>query len=438
MKNLFAFFFLLLPVASFCQQGLLNKIKDKARARGEQRIDENMDKAIDKAEDEASRKGKSKKKNSDGETGEDESTSNASVNTNDKEKTTGSPAKVYSKYDFVRGERIVYAEDFSMDEVGELPLKWGTNSRGETVKIENVGGKWMQMFTGGRFVSPDVQKLPDNFTLEMEVLLKYDGEDGYTYPDLEFKLLQLHASDTKARAFLVDESVVNEVAFILVPHKTEPSTYFRSYAEGADYFSNEPKKSKSGSLAEKPFHISMWVQKERIRIWVDGNKVYDIPNGVPEKAIFNRVGFKFNSTLYTPEQFGVFVSNIVVAEGTADLRSKLLNDGKLVTTGILFDINSDRIKPESSGLLKEIATVLKENASVRIKILGHTDSDGDDAKNMELSKRRAAAVKDILNREFGIQANRLEYDGLGESKPVAENNSKEGKAKNRRVEFIKI
>ncbi|HYO21861.1 MAG TPA: OmpA family protein, partial [Flavisolibacter sp.] len=90
------------------------------------------------------------------------------------------------------------------------------------------------------------------------------------------------------------------------------------------------------------------------------------------------------------------------------------------------------------GVLKEIASVLKENAAVKVKIVGHTDSDGDDAKNLELSKRRAAAVKAALEKEHGIEAGRLQTDGFGETKPVGPNTSKEGKAQNRRVEFIKI
>ncbi|MGE5810604.1 MAG: OmpA family protein, partial [Ignavibacteria bacterium] len=102
------------------------------------------------------------------------------------------------------------------------------------------------------------------------------------------------------------------------------------------------------------------------------------------------------------------------------------------------DVNSDKIKPESYGTLKEIANVLKENSSVKVKIVGHTDSDGNDASNLDLSKRRAASVKNTLNSEFGIDSSRMETDGKGESQPVTDNNSQEGKANNRRVELIKL
>jgi len=75
---------------------------------------------------------------------------------------------------------------------------------------------------------------------------------------------------------------------------------------------------------------------------------------------------------------------------------------------------------------------------VRVKIVGHTDSDGDDKLNLDLSKRRAESVKSALSGQFGIDASRLETEGAGESKPVAANDTPENKAKNRRVELIKL
>ena len=82
--------------------------------------------------------------------------------------------------------------------------------------------------------------------------------------------------------------------------------------------------------------------------------------------------------------------------------------------------------------------MLKENAEVKVKIVGHTDSDGNDADNLSLSKRRAESVKSSLAKDFSIDASRLETDGKGESQPVDKNTTAEGKANNRRVEFIKL
>jgi outer membrane protein OmpA-like peptidoglycan-associated protein len=109
-----------------------------------------------------------------------------------------------------------------------------------------------------------------------------------------------------------------------------------------------------------------------------------------------------------------------------------------VTHGILFDVNSSTIKPESYGSLKEMADLLKEYADVKVKIVGHTDADGKDADNLELSKQRAASVKVALAKDFGIDEGRMETDGKGESEPIDKNDTPAGKANNRRVEFIKL
>ena len=132
------------------------------------------------------------------------------------------------------------------------------------------------------------------------------------------------------------------------------------------------------------------------------------------------------------------IGNIRIAVGAPDMRNKLLTEGKLVTYGIYFDVNKDVVKPESYGFMKSIATILTENPTVRIKIIGHTDSDGADAANLDLSKRRGASVKNELVKSFGIDASRIESDGLGESQPIAPNDTPPNKALNRRVEFIKL
>mgnify|MGYP006365031897 FL=1 len=158
-----------------------------------------------------------------------------------------------------------------------------------------------------------------------------------------------------------------------------------------------------------------------------------LPRVVPAGLVLDK--FRFNS--FESEVPFFYFSNLRVAVGSPDMRSKLMTEGKLVTRGILFDVNSDKIKPESYGTLKEIAAVLTENASVKVKIVGHTDSDGSDVSNLDLSKRRSAAVKNTLTNDFGICADRMETDGKGETEPSDKNTTSEAKANNRRVEFIK-
>ena len=131
----------------------------------------------------------------------------------------------------------------------------------------------------------------------------------------------------------------------------------------------------------------------------------------------------------------------VLAEAGTDRRSRVLKDlmenGSFSTNAILFASNSDKIQASSNEIIQQIAEALKESKELKVQIIGHTDSDGDDTKNLLLSKKRAAAVKAKLV-SMGIAASRLTTDGKGEKEPVTSNDTEEGKAANRRVQFIKL
>ncbi len=178
--------------------------------------------------------------------------------------------------------------------------------------------------------------------------------------------------------------------------------------------------------------ISIWRQKSRIRLYINEIKVWDLPRAFDPGIKYSML---FNNNLFGGANY---LTTLRIAEGAPDTSNKLITEGKLVTRGILFDVNSDKIKPESYGVLKEIGTVLKENPTVKVKIIGHTDSDGDDTQNLDLSKRRAASVKNALATEFGIEPSRMETDGKGESQPSEPNTTPQGKTNNRRVEFVKL
>jgi outer membrane protein OmpA-like peptidoglycan-associated protein len=165
-------------------------------------------------------------------------------------------------------------------------------------------------------------------------------------------------------------------------------------------------------------------------------KVWDLPRAMDLTVNYNSLIFYLHDLHKAEDRY--LISNFRLAVGAPDTRNKLITEGKFVTTGITFDVNSATIKPESYGTLKTIAQVLQDNADVRVKIIGHTDSDGDDNANMALSKKRAEAVKAVLSSDFGVNASRLESDGKGESQPVGDNKTPEGKANNRRVEFVKL
>ena len=183
-------------------------------------------------------------------------------------------------------------------------------------------------------------------------------------------------------------------------------------------------------------HISIAVNKKRLRMWVNEEKLVDSPN-----LIQANIGkyFIIEALDVLPEQgHFVGVSNFRIAEATEDLRSQLLKNGKFSTTGIYFDIAAYTVKKESYGVLSEIAKMLKENPEINLQIIGHTDNQGDESYNQFLSQMRAQTVKTILYEEFEIDDDRLEFIGKGATEPVDNNTTEKGRANNRRVEFIKI
>lgn len=125
------------------------------------------------------------------------------------------------------------------------------------------------------------------------------------------------------------------------------------------------------------------------------------------------------------------------AESTPDFSQMISSSGRYVTHGILFDTDSDRQKPESAPVIQAIARGLETNPNLKLQIEGHTDSVGNAAHNLDLSKRRAEAVKTVLASQFKVDASRLTTAGLGASKPIDSNDTPQGRSQNRRVEFVR-
>jgi outer membrane protein OmpA-like peptidoglycan-associated protein len=120
-----------------------------------------------------------------------------------------------------------------------------------------------------------------------------------------------------------------------------------------------------------------------------------------------------------------------------DIKGSIASTGKIALYGILFDTGKSDIKPESSKAIKEIATFLQENPSIKIYIVGHTDNEGQLKTNIDLSNKRASAVVNELITTHKIDASRLEAGGVGPFAPVSTNDTEEGKKLNRRVEIVK-
>jgi outer membrane protein OmpA-like peptidoglycan-associated protein len=334
--------------------------------------------------------------------------------------------KAYSKFDFVPGEKIVVMEDFMQDAVGDFPDKWNTNASGEIVTMDGLPGHWLRINKQGVFMPEFIDTLPDNFTLEYDLLCDNPGKVWSLYASLVTLSDRNHPESW--------QSADSRFTFTIAPQADgNSSSAIERKKDGVpESAANTPTKYFAD---KKPVHVAIWRQKERIRVYFNEEKAWDLPKPMSKTARYNALVF----WLQGPGQdASYYLGNLRLAVGAPDTRNKLLTEGKWVTHGILFDVNSANIKPESYGTLKEISAVLKENAGVKVKIIGHTDSDGDDKSNMELSKRRALAVKEFLVKEFLIDETQMETDGLGESKPVDKNATAAGKANNRRVEFVKI
>ena len=155
---------------------------------------------------------------------------------------------------------------------------------------------------------------------------------------------------------------------------------------------------------------------------------------VPDtKTDFYSVGF---GGIGAEENPIVFKNIRIASGGNMNMIGKKFTESKIITHGINFDVNKATIKPESMGTLNMIVGILKDNPDIKFEVGGHTDTDGADDYNLKLSQQRADAVRDQLIK-MGVDASRLTAKGYGETKPISDNNSLEGKANNRRVEFVK-
>ena len=126
-----------------------------------------------------------------------------------------------------------------------------------------------------------------------------------------------------------------------------------------------------------------------------------------------------------------------VVATAADLSNGLAIGGHTVVNGILFDTGKAEVKPESAPAVQEIVKMLKQDSAVKIYVVGHTDNVGALAANVDLSRRRAAAVVQLLTAQYGVAGERLLAYGAGPYMPRASNDSEGGRTLNRRVELVK-
>ncbi len=143
-------------------------------------------------------------------------------------------------------------------------------------------------------------------------------------------------------------------------------------------------------------------------------------------------GLSYSETILTQTE----LKQEVVADAAA-LSSGIAKNGHMVVNGILFDTAKADLKPESKAALEEVAKMLKQDPKLKVYVVGHTDNVGGLASNVDLSKRRSAAVVQALTSQYGVAADRLASYGAGPYAPVASNDTEDGRSLNRRVELVK-
>ena len=169
-----------------------------------------------------------------------------------------------------------------------------------------------------------------------------------------------------------------------------------------------------------------------MKIYLDQTRVVNAPN-VKQAGWISLQSYRSASG----RDMLCYIKNIRIAKGAVPLYDRMMSDGKFITYGITFDVGKATIKPESMGEINRIVQLMTENPDLKFSVEGHTDNTGKEASNQTLSEQRSQAIVDKLV-ELGIAKDRLTAVGKGQNSPIADNTTDEGRAKNRRVEFVKM
>ncbi len=333
-----------------------------------------------------------------------------------------------NEINFVRGNRIIFEDNFSKDALGDFPARWSSNRGGEVKKLNGFDNKFLKIPADAVVNVELKQALPENFTVEFDLIIP--GDINFRMAGFGF------GAKPQAISYLLSSRSAYHFTFHNI--ENQPSVTglkYGTYAIG-------PTVQRVNYIAalNKVIKVQMIANGKRIRLYVDGKKMVDeTSNFAPDF----RKAFYFCAPTHGHKETKLnffYISNVVLAESGKDERSQvlkqLMENGEFTTNDILFAPASDKIQASSNVIISEIVDAMKQSPSLNLKIVGHTDSDGEDNANLLLSKKRATAVK-MKMVGMGVSASRLQIDGKGESEPVETNDDNEGKAKNRRVVFIK-
>ena len=422
--------FLLLPQEASPQKVKVNvkeKVVEETDNRANRKTDEVIDAGFDKIEEGIGSIFKKKEKGirddnparaeaaeSDG----DKRTSAGMVPAGSKSDSQTQLTLNWNKYDFIPGEKIIFEDNQEGEENGEFPSRWDL-AGGGNVENASFGDQNVIYFREAEscivpyFREPARDNLPELFTIEFDCWFEPDEYCQYFVDFWDHKNQSETIIDIDPLIINANHAGINDVGEGFYPGFEEKGEITVGFWR----------------------HVAISFNTRALKVYLDDARVVNIPNlGINPEGITICCD-RMNSA--GAEGVNRFIKNIRIAEGAVRLYDKLMQDGKIVASGIRFDVNKATIKPESMGVINAIYALLKDHPEIKLSVEGHTDSDGDDAFNQDLSERRARAVADQLVK-MGINDSRLTSKGWGESKPAGSNNTSEGKAANRRVEFCKM
>jgi outer membrane protein OmpA-like peptidoglycan-associated protein len=394
-----------------------NAAKKTVESKAEQKTEEAVGKAIEKATDPETYKDKgsgsedsktAKKQSPDGKKPDDGKTDGE--NAASPQQDVKADEMVWNKFDFVSGDEVIFDDQFVGETQGEFPSQW--DLLGGNAEIAKVNGQTVLACLEDAHITPLMKTpknyLPDVYTLEFDFYVP-EKISGYW----KFYLKQADSDDD----------------IITFEWWTEASNE-RAIETRWKTTSNEGRSADGrADLSKTGWHrLSLSFNKRALKIYVDQERVINVPNVA-------QAGW-FTAYAHTREKTGYFLRDVRIAKGAVPLYDRMMSDGKFITYGITFDVGKSTIKPESMGEINRIVKLMTDNPELKFSVEGHTDNTGNAASNQTLSEARSKAVADKLVG-MGVAADRLTPAGKGQSSPLADNATDEGRAKNRRVEFVK-
>ena len=317
-------------------------------------------------------------------------------------------AKEWANYDFVPGNRVIFDIDFTEDKVGNFPQRLEFD-KGQLEVVELDGVRMLKASDRSSFIVPLKEALPERYTIEVDFLSKNGQWDA-----LEM---------SGGRAAYNGEGTKLDVGDQGVELYTDNKQVLNSW------FSDADKKALPGTLV----HLRVQGDGGYYKAYTNEKRIVNVPNAKMQRA--NGLFFVLSGT--DGGNKPVYIARIRVAESQQSIYDALSATGRWATQGILFETGKSNLKPESTPTLKEIAAALKGHADLSVEIQGHTDNVGKAPDNLALSEARAAAVKAALVGQYGVSEAQLTTKGYGDTKPVGDNKTAEGRQNNRRVELVK-